>query len=387
MRARLKLVRRKGSDFWYIRGTVRRKSVFESTGTSDEKAADAIRVKVENRLLEESVYGKKAVVTFDEAADSYARAGGSIRFIITANKDGAARGIGVHFRGRKLHSITQSELDAAAQKLFPLCQPSSRVRMCYAPFIAVWNHAVLNGWADPKKWRRPRVMRGTGVARLKPPKAGTAPTSYDKAAQFVAAMSPAPAMLMTALFYTGMRPIEAFNMRAADVSITERWLTLPTSKTGEPRGVPMHDFLVPLFESLLKRKDLFEEPRIFRTPRNQPYPLTGDYGGQLKTAIHGARRRSKIDGISPYTARHTVSTQLVVNGVHSHIKDQILGHAPDDMSRHYTNVPRADLIAAINTLPVPDAWRALKWWCDPIAYTRKLAAGTGKKRDGVVKTA
>jgi hypothetical protein len=124
---------------------------------------------------------------------------------------------------------------------------------------------------------------------------------------------------------------------------------------------------VPLFAALVDRGG-----RLFRTHEGHPYPLTEDGGGQLKTAINGARRRSGIAGISPYTARHTVSTQLVVNGVHPHIKDQILGHAVDDMSRHYTQVPQAPLIAAINTLPVPDEWRSLEWWRDPISWSRKL---------------
>jgi site-specific recombinase XerD len=56
-----------------------------------------------------------------------------------------------------------------------------------------------------------------------------------------------------------------------------------------------------------------------------------EISGQIKTAIRNARSRSGVLGISPYTARHTVSTQLVVNGVHPHIKDQILGHA---VARH-----------------------------------------------------
>ena len=85
--------------------------------------------------------------------------------------------------------------------------------------------------------------------------------------------------------------------------------------------------------------------------------------------------------VSPYTARHTVSTGLVVAGVHPHIKDQILGHAADDMSRHYTNVPQAPLIEAINKLPVPAAWRAIEWTRAPADWCGKLAEGTGKRTD------
>ena len=107
----------------------------------------------------------------------------------------------------------------------------------------------------------------------------------------------------------------------------------------------------------------------------------------MKTAINGARKRSGIKDISPYTGRHTVSTQLVINGVHQFIKDQILGHAKptDDMSRHYTNVPRPQLIEAINTLPVIDEWANAPWMKDPIAWAGKLAEGTGRRTDLVAK--
>jgi integrase len=100
------------------------------------------------------------------------------------------------------------------------------------------------------------------------------------------------------------------------------------------------------------------------------------FWNQLSSSIGSARRRlmaacNPIGDISPYTARHTVSMQLVINGVHSHIKDQILGHSVDSMSRHYTSVPQAPLIEAINTLPVPPVWKDLPWWDDPLTWSRK----------------
>jgi integrase/recombinase XerD len=77
----LRLVKRKESDHWYVRGTVRKQSVFESTGTDDKKAAEAIRIKREGRLLEDSIHGKESSVTFFEAAVFYMTAGGSARFL------------------------------------------------------------------------------------------------------------------------------------------------------------------------------------------------------------------------------------------------------------------------------------------------------------------
>jgi integrase/recombinase XerD len=369
----LKLVTRGG--IYYVRGTVRGQSVYETTGTDNEKAAEEIRAKREAKLLEDSIHGRAATVTFAEAASSYLDSGGSPRFLGKPDATGKWNGLIGYFGKQKLNTVTQSDLDAAANALYPDTKHTTRNRQCHAPFISIWNHAVRNRWAEPRGWMRPRKPKGT---RAKPiiTRAGTKPVSYDQAAKFVLAMSPAPAMLMTALFYTGARPIELFTLQADHVAIAKRWITLESSKRGEPRGIPIHDMLVPLFTGLCERGGI-----LFRTPRNKPYELKEEGGGQLKTAIIGARRRSGIRDIAPYTARHTVSTQLVINGIHSHIKDQILGHAADDMSRHYTNVPQKPLIKAINTLPVIEEWANAPWMLDPVAWSHRLAEGTGRRND------
>lgn len=45
---------------------------------------------------------------------------------------------------------------------------------------------------------------------------------------------------------------------------TTEGLVLASSKTGEPRGIPLHDFVVPLFTALVERGW-----RLFRTPRGE----------------------------------------------------------------------------------------------------------------------
>jgi integrase/recombinase XerD len=299
-------------------------------------------------------------------------AGGSPRFLGEEINGKWTRLLG-HFETRVLRTIAQDDLDAAAEKLYPNTQYDTRNRQCYTPFIAVWNHALPN---NSRKWKRPKKPKGTNVKRLRPVRAGTKPVIYEQAAQFVLAMSPANAMVMTGLFYTGMRPIELFILHDTMVDLPGRWITLANSKIGEPRGVPIHEFLVPLLAPLVERGGI-----LFRSPRGTPYPVRDDISGQMKTAIRGARKRSGIGGISPYTARHTVSTQLVINGVHGHIKDQILGHAVDDMSRHYTNVPQQPLIEAINTLPVIPAWAAADWMKDPVGMANQYVEGMGARND------
>lgn len=283
----------------------------------------------------------------------------------------------MHLRGRLLHTIKQSDIDKLAGQLYPTAGPKTRLRQLYAPFRAVWNHAARQGWAEVRTWEVPKAkLKGTNTPSGSSRRVGNAPTSYEHAAAFVTAMSPAPSMVMTALFFTGMRPIELIALEADDVDVAKRWLVIRRSKTGEPRGVPIHDFLAPMFESLCKRGG-----KVFRTHKGEPYPILENAGGQLNSAIAGARRRSGIKDISPYTARHTVSTQLVVNGVHPYVKDQILGHAVADMSRRYTNVPQQPLIDAINGIAVPEIWANVEWLAAPLVWSGKLVNSQEARRD------
>lgn len=383
------LTKFKRGDTYYIRGTVsavgpdgekRSVSFYKSSGTSDRSIAETIRIQTENRILNEIVHGKARVLTFREAAENYLETGASGRFLLDINKDGVERGLMVHFGDTNLSRITQEVLDKAAREMYPTATPETLNRQVYTPFIAVWNHAFASEPSMIRKWRRPRKAKGTNVSVLKKQRSGDRPVSYDHAAVFVSAMSPSPAMVMTLLFYTGLRPIEALALRAEDVDIARRWIVVRYSKTGEPRGVPMHDFLASWLPSLVRRAGEDGKP-LLRGPRGEPYKAVEEGGGGLKSSINGARRRTGIKDVSPYTARHSVSTQLVVEGVHPHIKDQILGHAADDMSRHYTHVPQQPLIDAINRLPVPDAWRKLPWVAAPQEWWGRLAEGTGRRTD------
>lgn len=381
----LTLTQRPNSRNWYIRGTAADgRKIFQSTKTDNEAVAKQLLTKANNRLLEESVHGRVATTTFIEAATAYLAAGGESKFIYRETADGEPRGLAVHFGDKLMREITQDDLDKAALTLCPEGSPATLIRNVYTPFIAIWNFAASESrkLVPPRKWERPKRKKGTAVRRAVT-RSGTRPVSYPRAFEFVRQMSPATAMVMTALFYTGMRPIELFALLPEEADIDGRWFTLQSTKTGEPRGVPMHEFIVPLIAGL----KAMEGPALFLSQKRTPYPLTEDSGGQIKSAINSARRRlheagDPINDVSPYTGRHTVSTQLVMNGVHEYIKDQILGHASTDMSRHYTNVPQKPLIDAINTLPVVEGWGELPWMREPAKHINRLVRPVNNGRRG-----
>jgi len=68
---RLYLYRANKAGIFYIRGTVDKKRLNESTGVYDEEYARHILSQREAEILDEKVHGRKSVITFEEAARDY----------------------------------------------------------------------------------------------------------------------------------------------------------------------------------------------------------------------------------------------------------------------------------------------------------------------------
>src|SRR6266567_4774093 len=143
----LKTYRRRGSPNYYMRGTVRGTSIDESTGTSDRGAAESIRIKREVELLEASIFGRKATVTFLEAVVSYMEQGGERRYLEPLLE---------HFGATPLARIDQAAIERAAKMLCPLAAASTVNRQIHTPISAILKHAHDRGWCDYKRIRRPK---------------------------------------------------------------------------------------------------------------------------------------------------------------------------------------------------------------------------------------
>jgi hypothetical protein len=127
---RLYLYQRTPGSNFYIRVTdAEGNKIFESTKTVHRPTAEAKRITREQELLHESVHGKKAVVTFDQAAASYLKNGGDPRFLGKFGEEtGKFDGLTGKLSGMKLRTTTQSKLDEVAEELLPNVQPDTRNR-------------------------------------------------------------------------------------------------------------------------------------------------------------------------------------------------------------------------------------------------------------------
>lgn len=322
----LKLTRRHGGRNWYVRGTIRGIAVDESTRTADRKAAEAIRAEREWKLLQSSVFGRKAVATFLEAAVSYLEAGGEKRYL---------KPLIEHFGAQPLATIDQAAIDRAAKLLRPNAAPSTVNRQIHTKVSAVLKHGAKRGLCEWRPIERPTQPAGR-VRSLTP----------EEADRLIINCGPHLRPLVIFLFYTGARISEALHLYWRDVDLDRRHVQFLKTKNGEARGVPLHGDVVAALAELKERNG-----NVFRRPDGLPYSEKEDGGGQIKTAFRGACRRAGISDFSPHDCRHTWATWHYAANRDLIALMKLGGWKSERMVLRYAHVNVEHLAASIDVLP------------------------------------
>lgn len=285
----LKLVHRGRSPNYYLRGTVRGIHVFETTGTDDREAAEAIRIRRESAVLERSIFGPAATMTFAEAALSYLEEGGERRFLGTYDEDTGEWSLLIgHFGNTVVGKIRQAEVDTAAIALYPEAQAATRKRQVYVPVSAVLRHAARKGWCSLPSFRHPRVKQPE-----------TKWSTPERLAKLLPHCTPKLRRLVLFLTYTGARISEALRVTwEGDVALDRQTVTLRRTKNGKPRTVHLP---APLLD------EMTAVPKEVRTGKVFDWNARKAVYGPLKRAC----KRAGVEYLPPHQqGRHTYATWL-----------------------------------------------------------------------------
>ncbi|MBY6057102.1 site-specific integrase [Leisingera daeponensis] len=321
------LFRRKNSQGkptgnFVIRGTLAGQSIYESTGVSDKKAAEIIRVRRSAEIIERATLGKSATLTFAEAALTYMESGGETRFIGP---------LLLHFgeKTRLAHVDNEAANKAARAILMPDAAPATINRQIITPISAIYNLAADDGHVTPRRFRR-RKEPQSKIRWLTP----------GEAEDLLEASEPHLLPIVTFLLGTGCRTSEALGLQCENLHLETRQALIPTSKNGE---LKMAEFPARVMR-LLAASGLPEAGAVFRTPKGQAYKLSTGSGGQIEAAFTKARVAAKLGvDVTPHTLRHTFATwHYAMN------KDLLLlmtrgGWKKPDMALKYAKLAPADL--------------------------------------------
>jgi integrase len=217
----LKLVRHAKSDRWYIRGSVKGRRIFESTGTGDKQQALAYLNKRWADVYNEAALGIQPAAKFEDAVMAYLDGGGSPRFLGS---------LLLRWGGLPLSRLTQTEVDRAASELYPNGSPATRIRHVYGPTRAILRHALKIG------------LEGAPVRPLSLPKVAKKPVEWADDAyirKLLPHCGPHLKAFILTLTYTGLRSGELLRLDKAQMKPRDGWLFVPKTKSGEPAMVPL----------------------------------------------------------------------------------------------------------------------------------------------------
>jgi site-specific recombinase XerD len=144
---------------------------------------------------------------------------------------------------------------------------------------------------------------------------------------------------------TGLRLSEMYGLTWENVNISRRVLTIPRSKNGEMRHVPLNATAVAVLFELRRRGD--GTGRVIRNLKGLPL---SDPRHWFEPSV----RDAKIQDFSWHCLRHTFASRLVMAGVDLRTVQELLGHKTIGMTVRYSHLAPAHTLAAVERLARPN---------------------------------
>ncbi len=154
-------------------------------------------------------------------------------------------------------------------------------------------------------------------------------------------------LVISLLYYTGIRKSELLNLNWTDINLSKSTLIIRRGKGGKDRLIPLHKEVTRLLDKYLDE----------RLPLKTEALIIGEQGRRLCNSsfvcllkmcltLSGLKRK----GYSAHTFRHSFATHLVEAGVDLFKVQKLLGHASLDTTKIYINFNSSQMARAIDRL-------------------------------------
>jgi len=141
---------------------------------------------------------------------------------------------------------------------------------------------------------------------------------------------------------TGLRRGEQYGLTWDCVNFERKLLTIPRSKNGRTRHVPLNSVAVAMFKSLLSGME--RSNRVF-------LPTKGKRA--LQSNRHWFSKACELAGVADFTwhdLRHTFASRLVMAGVDIRTVQELLGHSSINVTVRYSHLAPDHQLAAVERL-------------------------------------
>lgn len=157
------------------------------------------------------------------------------------------------------------------------------------------------------------------------------------------------ARVLRLLLLTGARKNEILRLRWEHIRLDLRILTVPLSKSGKPRHIPLSDEAAAVIRSI---------PQIPGNPWLFPGHSPGKPLSDIYLFWNRIRRELGLEDVRVHDLRHTFASFLVSTGHSLYEVQKLLGHSDPRTTMRYAHLGQSTLLAAAET--VSDLFSSLR---------------------------
>ncbi len=138
------------------------------------------------------------------------------------------------------------------------------------------------------------------------------------------------------LILTGARRGEVLKAKHEDFNLNQMTWTIPTSKSGKKRILPITPQLLELYKSISKD----DTPYLFASP------VTGKPYVSIYNSWNSARTKAGLKDVRMHDLRHSFASALVNSGRSLYEVQTLLGHSTSTMTQRYAHLSNESLMNA-----------------------------------------
>ena len=325
-----------GSGIWWVRYTWQGKEVRRKIGRKTHAKDYYARVRAQ--ILEGRYEPEKPrVVTLGEWLAEYMQ---TVTAVSLSQQKGYAKFWTETLGSRHITGIRTGELERIqaslreSGKLAP-----STINRHFAFLKHVLNVALRDGLMKENPVK--------GVQFFKEPKGRTVFLSEADEAKLKEVFPPEFWPFVEFAIHTGLRQSEQFHLRWEDIDTASRVLTVPVSKSGETRHVPLNERALGILREL-KERQVILSPWVFPSPVDHTKPRDGN--AFYKKVFVPAVEKAGLSGVVWHTLRHTFCSRLVQAGIPLTTVQKLAGHKDYSTTLIYAHLSPGHLHEAVGIL-------------------------------------
>jgi len=154
-------------------------------------------------------------------------------------------------------------------------------------------------------------------------------------------------LIISILFYTGIRRAELLNIDWNDFNLEKNTLLIRSGKGNKDRIIPIHKSLIPLIESYLNQRLPLKNNALFIGEAGRRLCITS-FTDMLRMYLRLSGLAKK--GYSAHSFRHSFATHLIESGADIFKVQRLLGHQSLDTTKIYINFNSSQMAKAVNKL-------------------------------------